>query len=612
MLKAGTTVSVAALAAALWMAAGAPASGLAATPPFTEREIGVRTKLLFDLGVADFDGDSDLDVFTTNHNDREVLLSNEGGGAFRDRLSEVDLDQQPQFPGFEVPQAPAMSEDGIYLFRTPGADEAEGALKVAVNAEAGHEVTGRIEFLFPVTVNQDDGAEVSQELDTSQVPARHAVEFTTRGDALIELEPEQMATPIEVAIGPGPPVPQIFVGALGVRPPDRRFTLQLRDRHGMAWADYNRDGAMDVFIARGGLKGRVGEFPGLISDELMLGDGSTFRDAIATSGVVKGACRGREASPVDFNRDGRLDIFYGCQASSPVLYRQNPDGSFADRSSGLRRARVAGTHFRWLDVNGNGRDELLVSRSGRLLVYGRSSGGRWSKRELVRIFGTSPSRLAVADYDRDGDPDLFSAAPDGNTLLENRSGQFVARGPGRLGLPKGGSFMASWVDYDNDGRADLYAAPQGLFRQTGNRFRRTGLARSRPSMNDGIGTWFDFNTDGARDLVLYDSSPASQRATLLENRGRGHHWLEVELRGPGGEYPAAGARVRVRTGDHVQTQWVGQNDGSRYSAGHYRLYFGLGKSARADSVKVRWPNGSVRNLHRVRADRLLRVSFDRG
>jgi hypothetical protein len=57
---------------------------------------------------------------------------------------------------------------------------------------------------------------------------------------------------------------------------------------------------------------------------------------------------------------------------------------------------------------------------------------------------------------------------------------------------------------------------------------------------------------------------------------------------------------------------VGQNDGSRYSAGHYRLYFGLGDSKRADSVKVRWPNGSVRKLHGVRADRLLHVSFDRG
>jgi hypothetical protein len=568
--------------------------------------------------VVDFDGDGDLDAFTTNHNDREVLLSNEGGGVFRDRLSEVDLDQQPQFPGFEVPKPPPTTENGIYLFRTPGNDLAEGSLGVVVKAPAGNEITGRIEFLFPVTINASPGDEVSQELDASQVPTRYAVDFTTRGDALIELEPEQMATPIEVTVGPGHPLSRIFVGARGIRPPAHRFTLRLRDRHGMAWADYNRDGRMDVFIARGGLKGRLGELGGLINDELMLGDGSTFHDAIATSGIVKGACRGREASTVDFNRDGLLDLFYACQAplartgGNPALYRQNPDGTFTDRSAGLARTRVTGTRYRWLDVNGNGRDELLAQRSNRLVVYGRSSGGRWSKRELIRMSGTSLNRVAVADYDNDGDPDLFSAAPTRNTLLENRSGRFLARRPGPRGLPKRGSFTASWVDYDNDGHTDLYAAPQGLFRSTGNRFRRKGLAASLRTMNDAIGTWFDYNADGDRDLLLYNSDPAFQRSTLLENSEPRNHWLELELTGPGGEYPAAGASVRVRTRNRVQTQWVGQNDGSRYSSGHYRLYFGLGDAKRADSVKVRWPSGSVRQLHRVRVDRLLHVSFDRG
>ena len=612
MSKTGTTGTVIALAAAgAWLAAGAPASGSVSPPAFEAREIGVATPLLFDLGVVDFDGDGDLDAFTTNHNDREVLLSNEGGGVFRDRLSEVDLDQQPQFPGFEVPRPPPASENGIYLFRSPGNDLAEGALRLAVKAPPGNEVTGRIEFLFPVTITASSRDEVSQELDTSEFPTRYAVEFTARGDALIELEPEQMSTPIEVAIGEGHPLSRIFVGALGIRPPAHRFTLQLRDRHGMAWADYNRDGRMDVFISRGGLKRRVGEFGGFINDELMLNDGSTFRDAIATSGVVKGACRGREAWPVDFNRDGLLDLFYGCQSTNPALYRQNPDGTFTDRSAGLVRKRVIGSRYRWLDVNGDGRDELLALWHRKLVVYRRSPKGRWSKLDRIHTFGESFGRVAVADYDNDGDPDLFSASPDGNTLIANKSGHFRTRRPGRLGLPKGGSVAASWVDYDNDGRTDLYAAPQGLFRRSGKRFRPTGLAASPPGINDAIGTWFDFNADGARDLLLYYADP-TLHATLLENLGRGNHWLELELEGPGGEYPAAGASVRVTVDDRVQTQWVGQNDGSRYSAGHYRLYFGLGDAKRADSVKVRWPNGSVRELHGVRADRLLHVSFDRG
>lgn len=67
----------------------------------------------------------------------------------------------------------------------------------------------------------------------------------------------------------------------------------------------------------------------------------------------------------------------------------------------------------------------------------------------------------------------------------------------------------------------------------------------------------------------------------------------------------------MRAGRRVQTQWVGQNDGSRFSKGHYRLYFGLRGAERAKSVKVRWADGATRTLKRVQADRVLRVSFER-
>ncbi|MGH2989130.1 MAG: CRTAC1 family protein [Solirubrobacterales bacterium] len=591
-----------------WTASAASAQGEA---NFEPREIDIATRLIFDLGVVDFDRDSDLDVFTTNHNDREVLLANQGGGVFEDRLSAVDLDQSPDFPGLEIPLAPPMGEDGVYVFRTPGNDAAEGALRVVVEADPGEEVSGRIEFLFPVEVNRDEGADVSKDFDTSQSPARHVVNFTSQGDALIELEPEQMAAPIEVDIEQAHPLAAIFVGAFGVRPPAHRFTLQLRDRHGMAWADYNRDGRMDVFIVRGGLKRRVGEFGGLITDELMLGDGSTFHDAIGASSLLKGACRARETSPVDFNRDGLLDLFWGCQAATPALYRQNEDGTFTNRSGALARAEIGGDHFRWLDVNGNGRDELIASRNHRLVVYKRSRKGRWSKRDAFQTGGEAPGRVAVADYDSDGDPDLFAASPTGNKLVVNRDGHLRARSPGRLGLPKLHSFAASWVDYDNDGRADLYAAPQGIFRRTsGGRFKRTGLASSPAGTLDALATWFDFNADGARDLLLARADSRGWSASVLENGDHENHWLALELTGPDGAYPAAAARVRVRTEERAQTQWVGQSDDSRYSQGHYRLYFGLGDSGEARAVNVRWPDGASSKLEDVNADRLVHVRFD--
>jgi hypothetical protein len=607
--RAGTTLLVLCVAgAAGWLVAPSASAGRGSAA-FEPRQIGLATPLLFDLGVADFDGDDDLDVFTVNHNERQSLLANQGDGGFVDRLSSVGLDQLPQFPGFEVPAAPNTAGNGVDLYRTPGNDPVEGALRVVVRTDTGDEVSGTVQFRFPVAVNRDDGADVSIAVDATRTPPVYSVHFTAGEDALIELEPEQMAAPVAMWIDDAVPLSAIHVGALGVSPTAHRFTLYLRDRHGMAWADYNRDGRIDAFIARGGLKRRVGEFAGLILDELMLGDGSRFHDAIASSGILKGACRGREVSPVDVNRDGLLDVFYGCQGSHPALWLQNADGTFTNGSAPLVRGGVGGDHFKWLDLNGDGREELLASRGHKLLVFRRSPGGRWSKRQALRTFGPPRSRVTAADFDRDRDPDVFVASPKGNTLLINREGELRVRARRRFGLPKSGSFTASWVDYDNDGRTDLYAAPQGLFHGVGNRFRATGIANSAPTTNEALATWFDFNGDGARDLLRYHSDKAPH-ATLLENLEHRNHWLEVELVGPHGAYPALGASVRVRIERRGQTQWVGQNEGSRYSQGHYRLYYGLGDANHADLVKVTWPNGSIQRLRDVPADQLLHVSFD--
>ena len=56
---------------------------------------------LDDLGVADYQEDGDLDVFTTNHLSTQLLLANDGTGSFEDRLTAANLNQTPAFPGWE-------------------------------------------------------------------------------------------------------------------------------------------------------------------------------------------------------------------------------------------------------------------------------------------------------------------------------------------------------------------------------------------------------------------------------------------------------------------------------------------------------------------------------
>jgi hypothetical protein len=594
LLVAGACVGV-----ALATATGARAQG---DGWFEPRPLAEPRFTLDDLGVADYDSDRDLDLFTTNHLSTQLLLANDGSGSFEDRLTAENLNQTPPFPGWEDdPNHPNQTQPGLYLYRDSG---------TVLRLVGSGNVTGELRFLSSTTLQQAAGAQVALRRDTARRPPRTVADFSMGGDSTVRLKSESTGLPLEVAIDAPFPLADVFVGHRRVSPRSREFTLYQRDRHGMAWADYNRDGVLDVFITRGGVSGSIGAYRGIVQDELQLGSRSGFHDAITGTGITKGTCRGRAAAAVDYNRDGRLDVFADCFGASPRLFRQRENGSFKSVSSGLHKSKVRGSVLEWLDVDDRGGEELIAARRRRFVVYERHRK-RWERAQSFRgRHQTNAQKLTVADYDNDGDPDVFAAGRSGSTLLVNRRGRLRAVKPRSVGLaPR--AMTANWVDYDNDGLTDLHLIPGGLYRQVpGRRFTQTGLALPGGAPVNAVASWADFNADGSRDAALALRQPDAGRYTslsLLDNIGPAGHWLQVELRGPPANRQAVGAKVSAAVGGRVLTQWVGQNDGSHLSQGHYRLYFGLG-AADAASVKVSWPDGTVQRLGTVGADRIVRVS----
>ncbi|TMG81863.1 MAG: hypothetical protein E6H78_16010, partial [Betaproteobacteria bacterium] len=148
--------------------------------------------------------------------------------------------------------------------------------------------------------------------------------FAADGDGELDLEIETPGVPIGIELDGSLPLTSVYVGRQKISPrskpfDSRRFDLTFQDPHGMAWADYNDDGAMDVFVNRGALGGTLKALPenvekGIQDQLFVTSDGRLpYRNIATDVGIDKRGCSGRKVSWVDFDRDGLLDLFVNCQ-----------------------------------------------------------------------------------------------------------------------------------------------------------------------------------------------------------------------------------------------------------------------------------------------------------
>jgi ASPIC and UnbV/FG-GAP-like repeat len=588
------------IAALVWVAL-LPAGASGSVAGFDRERLEIHDFHLFDLGTADHDDDGDLDLYTLNHLGRQSLLSNDGSGGFSERLFEARLSQTREFPGWEDQEGPEITGPGLYLASRSG---------VLLRSVDVNRVRGRVELLFRPEIEREGPGRTTIHRRRGPDPDRWVVRYELRRDARLRIEPPRKAQPYRVSVRAPFPLDGVFVGSQELHPRDRRFQLYLRDRHGMAWADLGGGPETDVFIVRGGLRGRITELVGAISDELLLGRVGSFRRAPAAHSIRKGACRGRAAGAIDFTGDGRLDLFATCKGEGPKLYRGTAAGRFS-RAPALRRAGVRKEVMRFAQLDNDRAPEVLATFDRHFEVFERAaSGWRMTQSLPARHSTRLSSQVAAADADNDGDQDLLVSSATGSTLLRNNEGRLHRLDPKAFGLP-GAALASAWGDYDNDGDQDLAAVPGGLYRQDqGFEFARVGAFGVVRRPAEARIAWPDLDSDGARDPVISARSRGSARrfkTYAFGNVAPAGRWLEVDLGGKARNRQAVGARVRVRAGGETQTQWVGQNETSVYSQGHYRLYFGLGDQTSA-RVEVRWPGGRVRDFGSVAADQRLELS----
>ncbi|MFH1924294.1 MAG: CRTAC1 family protein [Planctomycetota bacterium] len=358
------------------------------------------------------------------------------------------------------------------------------------------------------------------------------------------------------------------------------------------WFDYDNDGDLDVYVVnyleydrgkfRAVFPGRV--FPGPLAysgqpDTLYRNNGDgTFTDVTREAGLYNPEGRGMSATVGDLDNDGFLDLYVANDAMGNYYYENTGRGTFEDKG-------------------------LLMG-----LEFGE--GGQ----------GVSSMGPALGDVDRNGMLDVYVPDMRYGCLLLNY-GHYFEDCTAKTSLAVVCGQYTGWggvlLDYDNDGYLDLFVANGHAHREfTEEDVLMRNNGETFDDVADRSGPYFrqkyvgrgaaggDYDNDGDLDLLVANLNDSPR--LLRNDGGNKNHWLTIAAKLPGGKVDAIGARVTVKTGSLAQVADLVPVTGY-LSQADPRVHFGLGKATAADSVEIRWPDGSITQLENVRAGQILPI-----
>ncbi len=385
-----------------------------------------------------------------------------------------------------------------------------------------------------------------------------------------------------------------------------------------AFVDIDNDGDLDLFVGNyvlwsreidleidfrltglGRAIGAPNHFFGT-TNRLYRNDGNgSFSDISESSGIVVKQQDGTETgkalavAPVDYDRDGRLDLFVANDTTRNFLYHNLGAGRFEE--TGVLEG-------------------IAYDRNG------KSTGAMG----IDAAFFRNDDDLGVAIGNFANEMSSLYVTADGNAPFLDEA---VLEGIGpasRLAL----TFGLFFFDYDLDGRLDMFQAnghlearinvvqPSQTYAQPGQLFWNCGDACRTPFVHVtasgdirkhmvGRGAAYaDIDNDGDLDIAVTQNGRA---AVLLRNDQQlGHHWLRVQLEGQHANRSAIGAVLELTTGGIKQRRQV-MPTRSYLSQVELPVTFGLGDNNTVDELLVHWPDGRVQTVTVDRVDTLLTI-----
>lgn len=211
---------------------------------------------IFDIGVADLDGDGWDDLYAVNHSAGATLLRSTGNPAHPfEPLTPVP--QDPRFPALTSlrKDLPAPRRGALVYW-------AEGRFNV-VSGALDRPVSGVIHFVVEPVIAGGKGQVLRQGeawIVRFQLPANSSLRIKTTG-------PYFAGYPVRIVLDSDPKA--VSIGRSGDHP-DRDTTFWLKDYHALAVRDLNGDGKPDFVLLGGGMTGRAAELIPNAKELLML------------------------------------------------------------------------------------------------------------------------------------------------------------------------------------------------------------------------------------------------------------------------------------------------------------------------------------------------------
>ncbi len=379
-----------------------------------------------------------------------------------------------------------------------------------------------------------------------------------------------------------------------------------------AWADFDNDGDPDVYLVNA-------DGP----NQLFRNDGGeSFVDI--TPQVLADAGPGRTASWIDYDGDVDLDLFLTNHGASDRLYRNDGGGSFTDKTDILYEVgweTLPSVGAAWADYDQDGDPDLyIVNGDGPNMLFENLGGEDFEDVTSGPLGDPGQGRGVVwGDFWNSGHLGLYIANYDGpNKLLRNLGdGTFEDATFGAAGDPGAGRGVGAG-DFDLDGDLDLFVVNDGtpsvVLRNTGSGvFILEDFPWPEPEIGPGLsGPLGDFHGDGAVDWVIILDDRTRENILLGNLQADGHHWLQVELNGAAQNREGIGARIEVVTGRGTQVREVSAGTGALGQSSTLED-FGLGDADHAAMVRVYFPDVPTPvEITNVAADQRIVVSHPGG